>query len=194
MKKAKTVSIVGAPFSGKSTLSSQINSILKTQGQNSIFVEEYVVEYIAEYGIPTTMEQQQIIFQEQFRKERMFAESKDFIVCDSASWLSYIYGRQYYSFPLGRHAIASLSHMHKKSLESLEYWDYVFYVPLLEDYNLDGVRFHDKDEAEKIDKMIKGWLEIEQIPYIDLSNVSLDDRINVVMEHILVPGEETEEI
>lgn len=192
MQKAKAISIVGAPGAGKSTLASQINSVLKTQGKNSIFIEEYVVEYIAEYGIPTSMESQQIIFQEQYRKERTFAESKDYVVCDSASWMSYIYGRQYYDLPLSRQAIASLSHMHKKALESLEYWNIIFYVPMLDDYSLDGVRYHKQDESKKIDRMVKGWLELENIPYIDLSNVELDKRIEVAMQYIL--SEKMEEI
>jgi nicotinamide riboside kinase len=189
MKRAKAVAIVGAPCSGKSTLASQTNSLLKTKGLNSVFIEEYVVEYIAEYGIPDTMEQQMVIFDEQHRKERMFADSRDFVICDSASFLSYIYGRRYFDNPLSNRALASLSHLHKKVLKSLEYWDYIFYIPLLEQHVMDGVRYDDREASEKLDRMIKGFLELERIPYIDLSNVALEDRIKIV-EQTLTNKEE----
>lgn len=184
MKRATTIAIVGAPNSGKSTLASQVNSVLKTKGLNSVFVEEYAVEYIAEYGVPASMEQQQIVFEEQYRKERLFANNKDFVVCDSASFLSYIYGRLNYGYPLAKQSIVALNHLHKKALESLEYWDYIFYVPPLGSYVLDGVRYHTEEESIKIDKMIKGFLDLEQIPYIDLSNVQLENRIDEVLNII----------
>ncbi|AEO93552.1 thymidylate kinase [Bacillus phage G] len=184
MKKAKTVSIVGSPGSGKSTLASQINSLLKTSGINSVFIEEYVTEFIGEFGIPYKMEHQQVIFDKQYDKERMFSQNKDFVVCDSASWLSYIYGRQYYDSPLEKQDIATLNHLHKKALESLEYWDFVFYLPTPETYGLDGVRYHTQEESNKLDKMIKGWLEIENVQYIDLSHIEVGKRIDEVMKRI----------
>lgn len=184
MKKAITISIVGGPGSGKSTLASQLNGVLKTQGKNSIFIEEFVAEFIGEYGAPSKMEHQQMIFENQYKKERMFANSKDFVICDSASWLSYIYGRQFYDFPLDKPSIGVLTHMYKKALESLEYWDLVFYLPFSEEYSLDGIRYHTQEESNKIDKMIKGWLEIEQIPYVDLSEFAIEERINEVLNHV----------
>lgn len=185
MKKCKAISMVGCPGSGKSTLASQINSILKARSKNSVFVEEYVVEYIAEYDIPTEMEQQLIIFDEQYRKERMFSNAKDFIICDSASWVSYVYGKLNYKYPLSRHQIAALTHMHKKVLESLNYWDYIFYVPpIINNYSLDGVRYHEKEDSLKIDKMIKAFLDLEGVPYIDLSNIELSERRDFVLKHI----------
>ncbi|MNJ90348.1 hypothetical protein D3C87_79430 [compost metagenome] len=180
-----TISIVGGPHSGKSTLASQINSILKTKGLNSVFCEEYAVEYIAKYGVPTCVEHQMIIFYEQMKKEKMFHGSRDFIVCDSSSWLSYIYSKSYLQQPISKQSLKSLNFLQHEILENINYWNYVFYVPVMENYMLDGVRYTTKNEAIELDKMIKGFLNLERVPYIDLSSIDLEHRIDKVIETIL---------
>ena len=184
MKRAKSVSFIGGPFSGKSTVASQVNSILKTEGFNSTYIEEYAAEFIIEYGVPSGIEHQMIIFDNQMKKEQLFKDSRDYIVCDSASWLSYIYARSNVSFPISKLDGASLNHLNKKALDSLAYWDYIFYVPLMEDYKTDGVRYHNEQDAKKIDRMIKSWLDFERVPYIDLSSMK-EDRINFVIDKIV---------
>jgi nicotinamide riboside kinase len=185
MSKAITISIVGAPHSGKSTLASQINSILKTRDLNSIYVGEYVEEYVAKYGVPTSMEQQQIIYREQFEKERMFSEIKDFVICDTASWLSYIYSRQYFTSPLDKQQIKALNALQYDVLSNIDYWTHTIYVPILDGYKDDGIRHNSETDARVLDKMIKGFLDLERVPYVDLSDVSLDSRIEKVIETIL---------
>jgi len=92
--KGKLIMIIGAPASGKSTLASEVHTELKKRSKNSIFISEVATDFIAEWGIPDTPIDQMVIFYKQLNKEKMFIDSKDFIVCDSSSILNYFYFRQ----------------------------------------------------------------------------------------------------
>lgn len=185
MVRSKRISIVGGPGSGKSTLASQINSALKSTGQNSIFLEEYVVEFIGKYGPPEKLEHQLVVFDRQRESELRHDGEKDFIVCDSASWVSYIYGRTVMENPLTNKDIATLSFLYEKVLGTINYWDAIFYIPVLDNFvENDGVRYHNKNESDKLGNQIKTWLEIEKVPYIDLSHLKLEERLPFVLDHI----------
>ena len=86
---SKLVSIIGAPASGKSTLASSVHTELKKLGKNSIFISEVATDFIAEYGIPNTPQDQIVIFYQQWNREKMFLDSKDYIICDSSGILNY---------------------------------------------------------------------------------------------------------
>jgi tRNA uridine 5-carbamoylmethylation protein Kti12 len=88
---SKLVTIIGAPASGKSTLATNVQTELKKQGKNSIFISEAATDYIAEYGVPNTPQDQIVIFYKQTNRERMFIGSKDYIICDSSGILNYFY-------------------------------------------------------------------------------------------------------
>lgn len=180
----KKIAIVGSPHSGKSMLSQQVNLNLKILGYSSIYIEEYAVDYIAKCGAPKIFEHQMVIYEEQLKKECKFNGLKDFIVCDSASWTSYIYGRSLVGPKLTQNDIVAINQLHNKIIENIDFWDYTFYLPIIKDYKFDGIRYQDKKESEQIGNRIKSWLEIENIPFYDLSSVSLDNRLQYVIEKI----------
>jgi nicotinamide riboside kinase len=176
---------MGAPSSGKSTLASQIHSELKRTGKNSIFVTEAATDFIAEYGVPESPLDQIVIFYKQLNREKMYLGSKDFVVCDSSSLLNYFYFRSLFPKKLSNKDIATINHMQKEILKSLNYWTNIYYVnPILENTE-DGIRFHNPEEIIKLDKCIKSYLDIENVPYVDLTNVPLQDRIKYVIENLL---------
>jgi tRNA uridine 5-carbamoylmethylation protein Kti12 len=107
---SKLISILGSPASGKSTLASELHTELKKMGINSIFVSEVATEFISEYGVPSTPSEQMVIFYKQLNKERMFLNSKDFIICDSSSMLNYFYFRGLFKNKLSNKDIESVSH------------------------------------------------------------------------------------
>ena len=72
------VSIIGAPSSGKSTLATSVHHGLKIRKKNSIFVGEAATDYIAEYGVPNTPQDQMIIFYKQLNREKMFLETRPY--------------------------------------------------------------------------------------------------------------------
>ena len=166
--KSKLITFIGAPASGKSTLASDVHTELKKIGKNSIFITEAATDFIAEYGIPNTPIDQVTIFYKQTNRERMFIGSKEFIVCDSSGILNYFYFRRLFKNPLSNKDIAVINHLQKEILKTLSQWDYIFYVPILELNSDDGIRYQDREEIRQIDRWIKNYLEIENIPHIDL--------------------------
>jgi predicted ATPase len=184
--KSKAITFCGAPGSGKSTLATQVHHTLKISKQNSIFVGEAATDYIAEWGIPDTPTDQLTIFYKQLNKERMYVGSKDWIVCDSSTVLNYFYFRSLFGSKLTMKDIATINHIQKEILKSLNQWHRIYYVPpfLGEDQN-DGIRFHNRDEIVKLDRIIKSYLELEKIDYIDLSHIPIESRSKWITKDLL---------
>ena len=176
--KSKLVCVIGAPSSGKSTLAASVHHGLKITKRNSIFVGEAATDYIAEWGIPDTPTDQIIIFYKQLGRERMYVGSKEFIICDSSSILNYFYFRSLFSTKLSLKDIATINHLQKEILKSLNQWNKIYYVPpfLEDDDQNDGIRYHNKEEIIKLDLMIKNYLDLERIQYTDLSNIPIRER------------------
>jgi len=180
------VSIIGAPSSGKSTLATSVHHSLKIKRKNSIFVGEAATDYIAEWGVPDTPMDQLVIFYKQLGRERMYLDSKEWIICDSSSLLNYFYFRSMFKGSLTLKEIATINHVQKEILKSLNQWHKIYYVPpVLEGDENDGIRFHNKEEIIKLDAIIKNYLELECIQYVDLSSVPLEDRGVYVINDLL---------
>ena len=180
--KTKLIGFLGAPCSGKSTLASELHTRLKTSHKNSIFLSEAATDYIAEFGIPSSPIDQMTIYYQQRKMENMYFGSKEYIVCDSSSILNYFYFRKSFTKPLTKNNIASINNIQKEILLSINDWAYLFYVPPITSKNVeDGIRFHNVDEIKKIDNNILSYLDIENIDYTNLSDISVDKRV----EHIL---------
>ena len=113
------VSIIGAPSSGKSTLATSVHHSLKIKRKNSIFVGEAATDYIAEWGVPDTPMDQLVIFYKQLGRERMYVDSKEWIICDSSSLLNYFYFRSMFKGSLTLKEIATINHVQKEILKSL---------------------------------------------------------------------------
>lgn len=182
MNKSKLVTIIGAPASGKSTLAADVHTELKKLGQNSIFVTEAATDYIAEYGVPNSPEDQLVIFYKQLNREKMFVDTKDFIICDSSGILNYFYFRNLFPNKLSNKDIAIINHLQKEILKTINQWDFVFYVPPILDNTEDGIRYQDKEQILKIDRWIKSYLELENINHVDLSDVKLPSRTKFIIK------------
>ena len=184
---SKLISICGAPSSGKSTLAASVHHGLKISKKNSIFVGEAATDYIAEWGIPNTPTDQIVVFYKQLGRERMYVGSKEWIVCDSSSILNYFYFRSLFNDRLELKDIATINHIQKEILKSLNQWHKIYYVPpYLEMDEMDGIRYHNKEEILKLDRIIKNYLELERIPHVDLSMVPIDQRTEWVLNDLNV--------
>jgi hypothetical protein len=183
---SKMISVVGSPASGKSTLATKVHHTLKIRKENSIFVGEAATDYIAEWGIPDSPTDQMVIFYKQLARERMYFGLKEWIVCDSSSILNYFYFRNLFNSKLGMKDIAAINHVQKEILKSISQWHKIYYVPPFLDFNVDdGVRYHDQKEIQKLDSIIKNYMDLEKIPYIDLSDVDIDDRSEWIIRDLL---------
>ena len=175
---------MGAPGSRKTTIASSVHTELKKTGNNSIFVSEVATQYIAENSIPNEPIDQLVIFYKQLNDERMFIGKKDYIICDSSSLLNYFYFRQCYKKELNNKDIANINHMQKEILKSISQWSYIFYVPCNLNNLDDGIRYQNKEEIIKIDRWIKSYLELENIPFIDLSLIDEKERVDYIINKI----------
>jgi thymidylate kinase len=184
-KKGKLIMVMGPPASGKSTLAAEVHTELKKKGINSAFVSEAATDYIAEYGVPNSPSDQMVIFYKQLNREKMFLESKDYIICDSSSILNYFYFRSLFSTELTNKDIASINHIQKEILKHINTIDMVFYVPPIDTDTNDGIRFHQGDEIKKLGVLIKSYLEMENITHQDLTNVNMEYRVDHIIKSIL---------
>lgn len=177
--------VMGPPASGKSTLAAEVHTELKKRGINSAFVVEAATDYIAEFGIPNSPQDQMVIFYKQMNREKMFLESKDYIICDSSSILNYFYFRSLYSNKLSNKDVASINHIQKEILKHINLVDYIFFVPALDTKTEDGIRFHQSDEIKKLERWIKSYLEMENINHTDLSNIDMKLRVDFILKEIM---------
>lgn len=182
---SKLISLIGAPASGKSTLATSVHTELKKLGKNSIFISEVATDYIAEYGIPNTPQDQIVIFYKQWNREKMFIGSKDYIICDSSGILNYFYFRGLFGNKLSNKDIAIINHLQKEILKTINQWDYLFYVPPMIDNVDDGIRYQNQNEILSLDRKIKCYLELENIHHYDLSSVGLDKRTDYILNKIV---------
>jgi nicotinamide riboside kinase len=183
--KGKLISIIGPPCSGKSTLASEVHTQLKKMGLNSVFIGESATDFIAEYGVPSSPQDQMIIYYKQLNKEKMFLESKDYIICDSSSLLNYFYFRGLFPEKLSNKDIAAINHIQKEILKSLSLWSNIFFVPPFDTDANDGIRFHNGEQINKLSRQIKSYLEIENINHDDLTNIKIEDRVDFIIKNIL---------
>lgn len=183
--KSKIITIIGAPGSGKSTLATDVHTKLKKLDKNSIFISESATEYIAEYGIPNTPIDQMTIFYKQTNKENMFIGSKEYIVCDSSGMLNYFYFRQLFKAPLSNKDIASINHLQKEILKTINKWHQIYYVPPIFSNLDDGIRYHDESQIRQLDTWIKSYLELESIPHVDLSKIEIKERSKFIITELL---------
>jgi len=184
-KKGKLIMVMGPPASGKSTLAAEVHTELKKKGINSAFVSEAATDYIAEYGVPNSPSDQMVIFYKQLNREKMFLESKDYIICDSSSILNYFYFRSLFGSELSNKDIASINHIQKEILKHINTIDMVFYVPPIDTDTNDGIRFHQGDEIKRLGVLIKSYLEMENITHEDLTNVNMESRVDHIIKSIL---------
>ncbi len=184
-KKGKLIMVMGPPASGKSTLAAEVHTELKKKGINSAFVSEAATDYIAEYGVPNSPSDQMVIFYKQLNREKMFLESKDYIICDSSSILNYFYFRSLFGSELSNKDIASINHIQKEILKHINTIDMVFYVPPIDTDTNDGIRFHQEDEIKRLGVLIKSYLEMENITHEDLTNVDMESRVDHIIKNIL---------
>jgi nicotinamide riboside kinase len=184
-QKSKLVCVIGAPSSGKSTLATSVHHSLKVRGENSIFVGEAATDYIAEWGIPDTPMDQMIIFYKQLEREKRYLDSKEWIICDSSTVLNYFYFRSFFKNTLSKKDIASISHIQKEILKTLNQWHRIYYVPPMNSDNTeDGIRFHNQKEIKELDGIITSYLKMEKIPFRDLSEISIDYRSEFILKDL----------
>lgn len=188
----KKICIIGGPSMGKTVAALLLGIELKMMGYEVHFVLEYATNYIIRNGEPKNIFEQPMIFCGQ-RDEEGYIEKRavgDFLVTDSASFLTCVYARHYRPA-----AGAPWQDIQKYNyvLKTLDKWareqasasyDFIFFLPAEIDFKKNSIRWQSsKQEAVKISDEIESYLIIEGRQYYTVSG-SPKERVKKMLKII----------
>ncbi|MFZ5642999.1 MAG: AAA family ATPase [Bacillota bacterium] len=180
MHKQRKIAIIGGPGTGKTTLVKQLDVEYSMAGYTSDVCLEFARTYIVNYGVPSNIFEQFLLYEGQKQREYEFKHC-EILFCDNATILNYVYGLMCcdYNNPKEVYSLMKLFEWAMKDLPGYQ----VFYVPREFDLIKDGVRYQDDDFAVMIDKKIKNFLDIMNVPYTVIQG-DLKTRVDRVKEII----------
>jgi len=162
------ICIVGAPSCRKSTTAHLLNSMLKVEGHNSNVCEEYARHYIMKYGQIKDPFEQLLILLKQTEREAELSKVHKIVICDSASWLGYIYSTMLISessFGYSTKNRKLLKEIYSGALDQLKSYNKTFFMPVQESVVKDGVREQDDNARDLLQKKILGFLYLHDIDF-----------------------------
>jgi thymidylate kinase len=169
--KTKKINLYGGPGIGKSTLTAILFSELKMRGLHAEIVTEYAKELVYE-GIDLTKSSptlQDRIILEQLRRELVFENSVDYLVCDSPMMLNAFYNGSEMSLTLA-----------KKSVDKDDV--HILLVRGFEKFETLG-RSHNEKQSKEIDDKMENFLKDNKIKYHKLDG-STKGKVDEIL-HIL---------
>lgn len=176
----RKIAILGGPGTGKTTLCKQLDVDYSMAGYRTGLCLEYVRTYITRYGVPSSIYEQFLLYEGQKQREDDLRHC-DLIFCDNATILNYVYGLMSCNFkdPKEIHALTQLFAL---AMNDLPKYD-IFYIPREFDFEKDGVRYQDEDEANNIDRRIQALLDLMHLPYTIVSG-TLPARVTLIKDKI----------
>ncbi|MFZ5597878.1 MAG: AAA family ATPase [Bacillota bacterium] len=179
-KKPKKLAFLGGPAIGKTTLIKQLDVDYSMAGYVSSVCLEFARSYIVRYGPPTSIFEQFLLYEGQKQVENEL-DYCDIIFCDNATILSYVYGLMLCNFkdPRETYALMKLYEWAMKDVTDYEF----FYIPREFGFHSDGVIYQNEEKAIQVDKKIRDFLDIMNVPYTIVSG-DMESRINIVKEKI----------
>lgn len=177
------IAIVGAPSCRKSTTAEAVNVRLKQEGKNSTICPEVARTYIGRYGPIHEPWEQMLIFHDQVRLESELCLCHPIVICDSATWLGYIYFNLLAKKTDNNYKIRKLrQELHTMILNSIDY-DHTFFMPIAEPVIKDGIRVQNDDERKIIQDMILGFMHVEGIPYKTVVG-TVEQKAGAILDYI----------
>ncbi|OPX83720.1 MAG: hypothetical protein A4E52_01777 [Pelotomaculum sp. PtaB.Bin013] len=181
------VAVLGGPGTGKTTLCKQLDVDYSLAGYISSICEEFAREYIVNYGVPTNIFEQFLLYEGQKKREE-YLKSSDIIFCDNATILCYVYGILTCNFdnPKEKYALLKLYEWAMRDLNEYE----IFYIPREIKLIDDGVRYQNLKFALEVDKKIVDFLSIMNISYVEVKG-SMPERVSTVKKSLNLPAKKT---
>lgn len=174
------VAFVGPPASGKTATAMLLTSKLKAMHINAEMVPEYARTYIVQNGGINNLFEQFVILRQQCAAEEELLSRHDVVVCDSASFLCYVYARRL-AGNLDERKANALSLMYRDVMKHVWTYAAIYFVQPKEIGILDdGVRTQVMGDLPAIAAAIRGFLDLEGVPYKVLGG-SPEERIAVVL-------------
>jgi len=163
------VNMLGGPGSGKSTVASQLFSLMKWKTYRVELITEYIKFGVYE-NRQSLFNDQLYLFAKQHRQQYILDGIADYAVTDSPLILSLVYAK-----PL-------TDTFEKLVLEyNNKYNNLYFFINRKKEYTSMG-RFHTLDEAIEKDNEIKDILDKHNIEYIDI--VGDPNAAEIILKHI----------
>lgn len=195
------VAIVGAPGTGKTTVAADVMAELREKGIAAELVSEFAREFIVANGGISRPHEQVFMAREQKRREDTLAERSDLvIISDSPYIMNFIYasllasGQNFFD-PTKTNPLRDKKRSGSRLMMELVYKDF---LDALRDYDViayaakptgpvkheDGVRIHDEQMSEQIDRMIKAMIDMHGGPDVILKG-SRSNRRDTLVEYIV---------
>lgn len=161
----RKIGICGGPSSGKTSFARQLTTLLDNKlGCKVSHVTEYATTFLQKYGRKPTMIDQVFIYQSQLDRENSCNQS-DVIVSDCPVFLAYLYARALCKMPDDQ-SVYVLGKLYKRTLSDVMGYSNFVYMKLL-DYTENNIRCYGAEHAQKIDKLVKDFLDTHSIPYME---------------------------
>lgn len=181
------IAFIGAPGSGKTTLSTQVFTALKQSGKNVEIVQEWVRQDIFSSGAMSSIWEQYRTRQHQKELEDAVPSVVEYTVVDSSTLTPYFYASLYVNLSNSRERLV-LQDMYKYLLDDLflRRYEYIFYVPVMPEINTDdGTRFQSTTEISTLaEHMELVFLKLFKTDNIHLVDGSFEDRLQKVLSII----------
>lgn len=156
------INMLGAPSSGKTSLSAKLFAQLKAMDLNAEYTSEYVKGWAWEGKKVGPFDQFYIFGKETHNQSRLF-DKVDFVISDSPVMLTAFY-HYYYN---KNNALNEVCHNFYKLAEESGVKVLNFFLPRKKKYNPKG-RYQTEEEADQLALDLKEWLGNEGYSYDEL--------------------------
>lgn len=176
----KVINLLGASGVGKSTTAAGLFYEMKKRGLEVELVNEYVKKW-AWTGRKVGALDQVYIFGKQAKSEHDLYGKVDYIITDSPLLLSPIYEKFYSSDGESIVESSTLAHIEKAEKSGVQHLNFI--VPRTKPFNPKG-RFETEETARQIDEIVKNYLLSKDIPFIQLTSIEQDDKVQEILKLI----------
>ena len=172
------VNFLGAPSSGKTSLSAELFAYMKAQDINVEYTSEYVKGWAWEGKTVGPFDQFYIFGKETHNQSRLF-NKVDFIISDSPVMLTAFY-HVFYNEDEALNDVCQNFYRLAKEKANIKVIN--FFLPRKKEYITRG-RFQTEAEANEVALGLKNWLEKEKYEYTELDCLD-EERLEIVIKSI----------
>ncbi len=186
MSKCIKIAICGAPSTRKSTICAGLEAHLRAKGINAETSKEFAREYIAKYGVPSTLGEALYIQEQQYDRDALIEKHATALLSDTPPMASYLYAVRNMKTPdranRANHAI--LCELYGRSLVNTFSYDIIIVLPLRVVVN-DGVLTQTDADVLGIHDAIMGFLRLNQIFYHEAPAVGTEEFCKDLVDSFL---------
>jgi len=177
------IALLGAPFTGKTELTSALAEALP----RSFGLPEYAREYIEKYGPPEHIVEQMYMLEKMAQIERSIGDLYPYVIIDSPLPVYALYGTHFYQSKTGKKAVEFREEFRKLAVRHANDYDLCYLLPCSEvEYtlkNMDSVRALKPDERNAVGVMLREFCASHVSNYVVLRG-SVEDRVKRILEDI----------